>query len=251
MPDVLRGFYDWLMGSGGIKMTKIKAVIFDIGQTLVYYPVPLNWSALYRPAFESIAKNRGLNITENEYEHIAKVLGKYNTRINPREVEVSSDTVFAEILSGTGIPSEYSEIIKNDFYSFFRRDIRIYPDAAETLQALRSKNILIGTLSDVAYGMDNSYALEDIKPLLKYIDFPFTSNDAGYRKPSGKGLKMLAEKMQILTSEMIFAGDEQKDIKCAKNAGAVSVLVNRDGEEKQFGQDYTVKGLKELVGIIK
>ena len=37
---------------------KIKAVIFDIGQTLVYYPIPLNWSKLYRPAFESIAEKR-------------------------------------------------------------------------------------------------------------------------------------------------------------------------------------------------
>ena len=32
----------------------IKAVVFDIGQTLVYYPFPLNWSALYRPAFEHV-----------------------------------------------------------------------------------------------------------------------------------------------------------------------------------------------------
>ena len=60
---------------------KIKAVIFDIGQTLVYYPIPLNWSELYRPAFESIAEKRKLNITENEYTHIGDVLAKYNTRI--------------------------------------------------------------------------------------------------------------------------------------------------------------------------
>ena len=29
----------------------MKAIVFDIGQTLTYYPVPLNWSKLYRPAF--------------------------------------------------------------------------------------------------------------------------------------------------------------------------------------------------------
>ena len=42
----------------------MEAVVFDIGQTLTYYPIPLNWSALYRPAFEHIknvdcAKNVG------------------------------------------------------------------------------------------------------------------------------------------------------------------------------------------------
>lgn len=229
---------------------KIKAVIFDIGQTLVYYPFPLNWSELYRPAFEKIAEKRGLNISETDYAHIIEVLRKYNTRINPRECEVSSTEIFTELLSGTSVPAKYLDIIKNDFYSFFRRDIQIYPDASKTLKAIKSKNILIGTLSDVAYGMDNAYALEDIKPLMEYIDMPFTSNDTGFRKPSGKGLKILADKMNVSASEMIFAGDEEKDIKCAKNAGAIPVLISRDDEEKHFGQDYTVKALKELVDII-
>ena len=229
---------------------KIKAVIFDIGQTLVYYPIPLNWSKLYRPAFESIAEKHKLNITENEYTHIGEVLAKYNTRINPREIEVSSNTIFNEILSGTNISLEYLDVIKKDFYSFFRNDIQIYKDAAETLQEIKSRNILIGTFSDVAYGMDNSYALEDIKPLLKYIDIPFTSNDAGYRKPSGKGLEILSDKMNVLTSEMVFIGDEKKDIECAINAGTISVLINRDNEEKKYGQNYVIRELKELVTII-
>ena len=34
----------------------IKTVIFDIGGTLVDYPILLNWSALYRSAFESVAE---------------------------------------------------------------------------------------------------------------------------------------------------------------------------------------------------
>ncbi len=230
---------------------KIKAVIFDIGQTLVYYSIPLNWSKLYRPAFESIAEKHKLNIAENEYTHISEVLAKYNTRINPREIEVSSNTIFNEILQGTNISLEYLDVIKNDFYSFFRNDIQIYADAAETLQEIKSRNIIIGTLSDVAYGMDNSYALEDIKPLLKYIDIPFTSNDAGYRKPNGKGLEILSNKMNVLTSEMIFVGDEKKDVECAQNAGAISVLINRDNEEKKFGQNYVIRELKELVTIIR
>lgn len=231
-------------------MMKIKAVIFDIGQTLVYYKIPLNWSSLYRPSFESIAKKNNLTITEDEYMHIRDTLKKYNTRINPREIEVTSDKIFTEILSGTNIPLENLDVIKKDFYSFFRNEASVYSDAQETLKILKNKGILIGTLSDVPYGMDNIYALEDIKPLLKYIDIPFTSNDAGYRKPNGKGLELLADKMNVLTSEMIFVGDEKKDVECARNAGAIAVLINRDNEEKNFGQNYFIKELKGLVDII-
>ena len=228
---------------------RIKGIVFDIGQTLAFYPIPLNWSALYRPAFESIAEKNRLQITEREYTHIGEVLSKYNTRIHPREREVSSDTIFREILGGTNIPTVCQESIKRDFYSFFRREVRVYDDVPETLKALKAKGIMTGTFSDVPYGMDNSYAFADIAEVLDYIDFPFTSNDAGYRKPNRKGLEILAGRMKIRTSEMIFAGDEKKDVECALNAGATAVLINRDEKEKDFGQDYTIRNFGELLKI--
>ncbi|MBR1599731.1 MAG: HAD family hydrolase [Lachnospiraceae bacterium] len=228
----------------------IKAVVFDIGNTLVDYPIPLNWSSLYRPAFERVAEKLNMDITEDEYIHICNVLTKYNTRINPREREVTSSVIFSEIVNGTGFCEEEIDNMKKYFYSFFRRDVIIYSEAFETLAEIKSKNIIIGTLSDVAYGMDNIYALEDIKALIQYIDFPYTSNDTGYRKPSGKGLILLSEKMNIKTSEMVFVGDEKKDIECAKNAGVRAVLINRTNEIRDYGQDIEIKNLTELLSFI-
>ena len=236
--------------AGGRTDMKIKAIVFDIGQTLVYYPVPLNWSALYRPAFESIAKQHGLRITEDEYIHIGNTLAKYNARINPRETEVPSDVIFTEILAGTGIPMACMDVVKRDFYSYFRRESRVYEDIPETLSILKSKGIVTGTLSDVPYGMDNEFAFEDIADVIGFIDFPFTSNDAGYRKPHPRGLEILAGKMNTVPAKMAFIGDERKDIECARNAGAAGILINRDGEEKDFGQDYTIRSMKDLADII-
>ena len=227
-----------------------KAVVFDIGQTLVNYKNPMNWSKLYRPAFQYIADECGYHFSEAQYQHAGKVLSKYNTRINPREHEVSSAQIFREIIDGIGIPEEDIEQVKYHFFSFFRQDTSLFPEVEETLQALVDKGLMIATLSDVAYGMDNTYALEDIAEIKKYINYPFTSNDAGYRKPSTKGLEMLAEKMQIAISEMIFVGDEEKDIICANNAGAYSILINRDNAEKKYGQNKTIHSLTELLNII-
>ena len=229
---------------------KMEGVVFDIGQTLAYYPFPLNWSALYRPAFEGIAARFGLQISEAEYEHIGATLAKYNTRINPRETEVSSDVIFSEIINGTNMPMEFLDDIKNEFYLFFRRDVVLYDEVKNTLKKLKDNGVLIGTLSDVAYGMDNKYALEDISEAIDYIDFPYTSNDVGYRKPSSKGLLLLSEKMNIPVDKIAFVGDEKKDVECAKNAGAISVLINRDNEEKDYGQDYTIRSLDELFNLV-
>ncbi len=225
----------------------IKAIVFDIGQTLVHYPFPLNWSALYRPAFEQIAKEYGLNLKEAEYEYIGNVLAKYNTRINPREKEVSSTEIFTEILDGIPVSESYLECIKKGFYSYFRSEAQLYPEVEKTLAEIKERKFRTGTLSDVAYGMDNIYALDDIKNIRQYIDFPYTSNDTGYRKPSGKGLRMLADKMNLAVSEMIFVGDEKKDIECAHNAGAKAVLINRTGEGKDYGQEIQIISLYDIL----
>lgn len=229
---------------------KIEAIVFDIGQTLAYYPIPLNWSALYHPAFERIAERFNLQLSETEYEHIGTTLPKYNTRINPREVEVSSDVVFGEIIAGTNIPVDLKDDIKNEFYLFFRNDVVVYDEVKDTLVKLKSMGIPTATLSDVAYGMDNKYALEDISEVISYIDFPYTSNDVGYRKPSNKGLLLLSEKMTVPVDKIAFVGDEKKDVECAKNAGAIAVLINRTDEKKNFGQDLTIRSLDGILNII-
>lgn len=48
---------------------------------------------------------------------------------------------------------------------------------------------------------------------------------------------------------IVFVGDEEKGIVCAKNTGAISVLINRSDEEKDYGQDHTIRRLDELFDI--
>ena len=229
----------------------MKAIVFDIGQTLVEYNKPLNWSKLYRPAFESIADKCGYTFSDSHYKHALRVLSQYNTREYPRDYEVTSDRIFSEILSGMDIPMKDIEQVKLHFYSYFRQDASLFPEVEKTLKRLSDKGILLGTLSDVAYAMDNVYALEDIRSIIKYIDYPLTSNDVGYRKPRAEGLKLLAEKMKIDIKEMVFVGDEEKDMLCADNAGVYSVLINRSNEIKNYGQNKEIKSLDELVTMLE
>lgn len=224
-----------------------QAVVFDIGQTLVDYRKPLNWSKLYRPAFAQIAEKYNYNFSEEQYQLAGNILAKYNTRINPRDYEVTSVQIFTEILHGMDINLEDMEPIKESFYTYFRQDSSLFPDVEDTLRTLSANGIKLGTLSDVAYGMDNIYALADIAPIIKYIEYPFTSNDTGYRKPCAKGLEILSEKMQTDISEIMFVGDEEKDMVCARNAGAYAVLINREPVIKNYGQNKTIHTLTELL----
>lgn len=231
------------------EIREIKAIGFDVGHTLIKYNNPLNWQGLYRPGLEHAAAAANITLSEDMIFAAIDVLLKYNTRVNYREWETTSDCIFNEILKRWGIQTDLYTI-KSGFYSFFKADAEPYPETIETMEKLKQYGIKTGILTDVAYGMDNVFSLEDISVLSDFIDIAITSVDVGYRKPNSAGYLKLLESLEIYPDEMIFIGDEEKDIIGAKKLGIVSALINRSKEIKDFGQDYTLESLSGIFSIL-
>ena len=229
---------------------KIKAISFDIGHTLVKYNNPLNWKSLYEPALTQAAESCGFYPSEEHIKSAAAILTKYNTRENPREREVTSEVIFKEIFDVW--KQAYCKInaAKAAFYGFFQADALCFDDAEETLKKLKSRGIKIGALTDVAYGMDNLFSLADIVLIQHYFDLALTSVDVGYRKPNAAGFSMLLEGFEVLPHQMLYVGDEEKDIAGANALGIVSVLIDRSQSGRDFGQKHTIYSLTELCGLI-
>lgn len=228
----------------------IKTVVFDIGQTLIEYNRPLNWESLYISAFQQIGKECGFDLSSEDFEQAVVILRKYNTRVNPREIEVSSYKIFQEILDAWKVDFLNLEDAKERFYSFFRSDVTPFDDSASVLRQLQAQGITTATFSDVPYGMDNKYVFQDILKLREFIDWPITSNDVGYRKPNTKGLEYIVNICSIETKEMMYVGDEEKDMICANDIGAYSVLINRSDVYKKYGQKATIRVLSELLKLL-
>lgn len=234
-----------------MSMTDIKAIAFDVGHTLIYYNNFLNWQALYSPAIMEVMKACNLDYAKELDEDAQKILTKYNTRVNYREYEVSSDTVFTEILDAWRVNVDKLQAAKHAFYSYFQRGAFCYDDTEHVLQTLKSRGIKTGILTDVAYGMDNEYTLRDLAPIMQYIDVCFTSNDIGYRKPNKEGYLHLQKSFNVPVNQIAFIGDEEKDIIGANNAGMISVLINRDDAIKNYSQNYTVNSLSGILKLIE
>ena len=98
----------------------IKAIGFDIGGTLVNYNKPLNWSVSYQDAIKYMCEQTGIKYTEERFENAKSILTKYNTRVNPRVEEVSSDTIFGEIFDLWNEDKEKMYKAKRDFFYFFK-----------------------------------------------------------------------------------------------------------------------------------
>ncbi len=229
----------------------IKAVGFDLGGTLIEYKdVPLSWQGLYSEALSKVAETCGVQLTENELERCKAILSKYNTRINPREVEVKAEQIFMEILSTWNIDcSTYLEKSIATFFHFFQRKSVVQNDTVEVIKYLKGKGIKVGILTDVPYGMSRGFVRKDISIFEDMLDCALTSVEVGYRKPNSKGYEMLAQNLGVVPHQMIYVGDEEKDIIGAKAVKMKAILVDKYNNGLIYKEDHRIKCLKDLKKI--
>jgi putative hydrolase of the HAD superfamily len=231
----------------------MKAIGFDLGETLVFYHgTPLSWSSAYRDALDGVATRCGISPTPEQVLSATCILEHYNTRLHPRTTEVDCDEVFGRILEAWGLRGqEYLCLAIDQFFGFFQRQMDLYEDTIVILSGLRQRGVKLGVLTDVPYGMKRARVLRDLDAtsnLSTLIDVFLTSGDVGYRKPEPVGYLQLAAKLGAAPHEMLFVGNEQKDIEGANRAGMVSVLIAREGETHDWGQKAQIKSLRSLFG---
>lgn len=229
----------------------IKAVVFDIGGTLMEYKnMPNVWIDYYKTGFEFVREKLGLNISDSDIEKTVEVLKSYNPRVNYRENDIAPEIIFADSCAHWKCDFKLFEVI-DVFYCSMGLDPYIYPETIPVLEKLKADGVIIATLTDVATGMPDELHKSYFPELMPYFDMYVSSQSCGYRKPNPKGLYDISEHFGISPDEMIFIGDEQKDITVTKRFGCRSVLIDRKGRREQFGQDFTVRDLNEFLLMLK
>lgn len=228
----------------------MKAVAFDLGDTLVEYEgMPLSWEAHYPQALSKLASFLGIEPDSRQIDSACSVLRRYNTRIHPRQEEVSFAVILAELLRAFEFGTTAEELpCAAAFFGIFRQKLRCFPDTTAALAQLRAVPARIGVFTDVPYGMPRELVIEDVSATAvgKFFDALITSRDVGFRKPAPATLRHLAEALSCAPREMIYVGNEQKDVEVARACGCRSVLIDRMNHGRDWGQDYTIRALSEL-----
>lgn len=228
----------------------MKAVVFDIGGTLMeYVGMPYVWFDFYENAFKETDKKLRLGLSEEDLLRSLEILKSYNPGVNYRETDYSPEKIFKDVTAHWKTDVSLDEIINCFFRSMHLRSM-IYPESVGVLKELRSRGVIIGTYTNVVSGMPDEMHKSYFKELLPLFDIYVSSVNCGFRKPNPRGLEIIAEKYRLPPNEMIFVGDEKKDPETARRFGCRSVLINRSGNIKAFGQDFTVANLKEILGLI-
>ena len=209
-----------------------------------YEGMPHSWEDFYYKGFEEIIRKLGYPVSQEVVEKSFQMLKEFNPRIHYREVEYSAEYIFTKILEHWHMDIPVQSCMET-FWSGLRLKAEIYPETIDVLQKLKEQGYAIAALTDLPSAMPDDIFRRDIAELWDYFDYYVSSSVAGYRKPNGKGLRMVSEKFAIPITELIFVGDEEKDRKTAINAHCKFIWIQRT--EKSEGSIDTLYELFQLL----
>lgn len=201
----------------------------------------------------AVARSCQAQPTAEQFERAKQILTQHNTRVAPRAREIPAKAILGSILEAWELdPAKHSSAAIEAFFLFFQQRLSAYPETRSVLQALRTRRIPTGIMTDVAYGMPRAFVERDIAGagITGLFDVLLTSVEVGVRKPESAGYLTLAKCLGVEPSQMLYVGNEAKDVIGAKRAGALAVFLDRNGTGENHGQDFTASTLTALYEIL-
>lgn len=230
----------------------IKAVFFDAGETLIHRNPSLV------AIVSRLIKNAGYNIKQDKISTAIEETAKSMKKIVEKAVMTDSakwDFFLKEVFLKLKVKDKsVLEQIKNRLKN--GTSFRAYPEVLGVLKELRSKNIILGVISNASASLE---AILNRVGLMKFIDHIVISEVEGVEKPHKKIFDIALTKTGVKKEECIFIGDNYiADVKGAVKAGLAVVWLSRPTLNAQFSFSHTakkdthmVKNLREFLQYMK
>ncbi len=228
----------------------IKAVFFDLYQTLIHYHPPreevLSESLARRDIKAPPAELRRPILAGDEffYRENARKRAGQRTEAETRAMWWQYQTV---VLKTAGIepqPELVASLLADMQRTTFKRVL--FADVLPAFKALSGNHLKLGLISNVD---------KDINPLLDelglspYFDVVLTSSEVAATKPEPRIFKEAVKRAGVAAAEAIYVGDQYEiDVMGARGAGLKALLLDRDDYRRDVAAEEKIKTLKELKG---
>jgi len=224
-----------VLGMDKIFLKEVEAVLFDFEGTLV----DLQWD-LHGAVKEALEMLNTLRFPVQRFQGM-----KYSTLMleairMAQEIGQPAETVREKI------GAVYDRFDEDAFTRWSLRS-----GSEEFLSALKTKGIKAGLVSNVG-----RKALE--KAVLKlglhpFFDVVVSRNDVQFMKPSGDGLRLALNRLQVIQDKALYVGDSLDDIRAAKATGVSVIIImgeeNLKAELLAAGPDQLIYHFNELLPL--
>ena len=244
-------------------MSRIRAVLFDLGNTLLYFDG--NWPQVFSQADRELAIeliNAGLDLDQKGFtiEFRRRLLAYYEQR-EAEFIEHTTAYILKDVLAEFGHKNISDDIVQpalNRMYKVSQAFWLLEEETIPCLEALREQGYQLAIVSNAGNDADVQ-TLVDNKNIRKYFDLVLTSAACGIRKPNARIFEFALERLNIAPKQAVMVGDKLgADILGAHNAGIFSIWVtrranipaNRDHADT-IHPDATISSLGELPALLE
>jgi putative hydrolase of the HAD superfamily len=231
----------------------IKAVFFDLYNTLVHFYPPLAEiqqmacrEAGLEVTYEGITRGYGL-----ADHYFSKENGRYPLSKRSRE---EMDEFFGEyeriILQGAGIEMSAQEALRVwRLTQRVSKKMVLFEDVPSGLRALRERGFILGALSNLRPELRDQM---DKAGLLALLDFVITSEDVGAQKPFPPIFLAALRRADAEPHQAVHVGDQyHSDVQGARGVGITPVLMDRRGAYENVTDCPHVRDFPELVKLFE
>jgi putative hydrolase of the HAD superfamily len=230
----------------------IKAVFFDLYQTLITYDPPreeLVVQALRELGIErdpAIFRRPLVTADEFIYGEIARLplsqrsqeekvsLYTEHQSIVLREAGIEADSKLAMGLLG-----------KMQQYSM---NLVLFDDVATTLDELKKRGLILGLISNVEQEMNDTFTRLGLDT---WLDIIVTSLDAGVGKPQPEIFLEALKRAGVAADEALYVGDQYGvDVLGARGAGITGILIDRTDYHRDITDCPKLGSLLELTDYL-
>ena len=203
---------------------RVKAVLFDLGGTLVK-------TTEIPHVMKRILKHREIS---RSLEEISQAWMKAEKGLNFRDLTKLLDEFWVQwnlhILSNLQVKSNtrrLAKFIATHWWDY--SNVSLYPDAEKTLRLLKERGLKIGLVTN---GLQSD--INEILPkvgLQNFFDTVVVIDTLRKMKPDVEVFHYALQKLKTAPSNAIFIGDEiETDYKGAKRSGLTVYLIDRNGK---------------------
>ena len=217
---------------------KPKAVIFDLGSTLIDY-LTKDWDEVSRDAtqkghqeFQESGKSLP-NFEEfwNQLEEVKQIYRDRAARTHQEWTVVeAAEELFKRLKLGNNgcLAGEFFQI----YYSAMSEKLYIYDDTIETLSWIRKRVDKIGLISNTIFPEEKHIEELDRFKIAPFLDYKIFSSTFGLRKPHPDIFSKAVELAEFEPAECVYIGDRYvEDITGPAKIGMPAILKRIKGRE--------------------
>lgn len=224
----------------------IKAVLFDLGGTLIKFDV-VHPGEVFQRILISLGISRSLDETKTAFLNAEKEAKDLNllSSFGKMDREEYWNQWDALVLKHLGIAEnvELAGIVQSKWFDFV--NFTLYPEVKDVLMELQQRGLKLGLIS-TAYEEEIHLNLEMVNLEKAPFDIIVGVDTIKKVKPNPDIFNYAISKLNVKPEEAIFVGDNvEADYEGAKNAGIHALLIDRT--EKQQSGLRKIKNLREIL----